>query len=34
MREYLRTYVPASDSLSAVQATPFFSSRFAPSLGI
>ncbi len=34
MREYLQTFVPENESLSAVQATPFFASRFAPSLGM
>ena len=32
MQEYLRTFVPANESLSAVQATPFFAQHFAPSL--
>ncbi len=32
MREYLQTFVPANESLSAVQDTPFFARNFAPSL--
>ena len=32
MEEYLRTFVPANESLSAVQETPFFTRQFAPSL--
>jgi len=32
MREYLRIFVPGNESLSAVQATPFFAHNFAPSL--
>ncbi len=32
MREYLRTFVPNNESLSAVQETPFFDQKFAPSL--
>ena len=32
MQEYLRTFVPANESLSAVQDTPFFDQQFAPSL--
>ncbi|MBM4373411.1 MAG: hypothetical protein FJ098_17270, partial [Deltaproteobacteria bacterium] len=34
MQEYLDTYVPRNDSLSAIQATSFFSSRLAPALEI
>lgn len=34
MREYLHTFVPENESLSAVQATPFFTRRFAPALGM
>lgn len=32
MQEYLQTFVPANESLSAVQDTPFFGQKFAPSL--
>ncbi|MFH1530570.1 MAG: hypothetical protein ABIK09_07535 [Pseudomonadota bacterium] len=32
MREYLRTFVPANESLSAVQNTPFFAQNFAHSI--
>jgi len=32
MRAYMRIFVPGNESLSAVQATPFFAKNFAPSL--